>query len=85
MRDQVIQDTAYLQRDSSFGFLDFILHLILPVEQTLVVRIMLCYCLAVDNGFFIFRSLNVVNHQNVLCLPFSNTPYSLTAYRVLCL
>lgn len=84
MCDQIIQGTAYLQRDSSFDFLDFIMHLILSVEQASVVRIVLCYYLTVDNGFFIFVSLNVVNHQNVPCLPFNNT-YSLTAYRILCL
>lgn len=74
-----------MQRDSSFGILDFIVHLILSVEQTSVVRIMLCYYLAVDNDFFIFRLLSVVNNQKVLCLQFSNTPFSLTAYRILCL
>lgn len=81
MCDQIIQSTVYLQKDSSFGFLDFIVYLILSVEQASVVRIVLCYYLAVDNDFFIFMSLSVVN---VLCLRFNNT-YSLTAHRIICL
>lgn len=81
----VIQGTAYLKSDSSFGFLDFIVHLICSVEQASVARVMLCYYLAVDNDFFIFRSLSVVNHQNVLCLQINNTPYASPAYWILCL
>lgn len=82
MCDQVIQGTAHLRREPNFGICDTIVHLILSVEQTSVVRIMFCYYLAVENFFFLGHLL-YLSHQKVLCLQFDIIPYSLTAYRIL--